>query len=395
MLKNKKWLLSFFVLAGAVSLASCGGGSSSSTSSAGGTSSSGSNSTETSSSSVATVTQYTVTFDENYTGGSTSQVLVDENTTVSKPSDPTREDYTFIGWYIDTDLSESYDFDTLVTSSFTLYAGWVDTANSLTVTFYYNYEGASDPIYLTSYFENGGRVSKPADPEREGYTFGGWYEDSACTSEFSFMKRRSENAVAYAYWQQQYTFEAEYTQLTGLDDDTCDANGNKLGQGYSGNVVGKGLIAKDSDSVGANASNGAYITNLYYNGAYLEYKIVSDSAVSDAILQLRLSAEFYDISISDDDFLVEVNGTQITYDDISFTGVITDMTSDKKRPFTTYYINTVDLVEGENTIQLIVNNTDSPQTGAGSMDSKAPMIDCLYLTTDATLTWDPYTSNLS
>lgn len=33
---------------------------------------------------------------------------------------------------------------------------------------------------------NDGKVAKPTDPTKEGYTFGGWYTDQACTKEFDF-----------------------------------------------------------------------------------------------------------------------------------------------------------------------------------------------------------------
>jgi len=343
------------------------------------------------------VEEYTITLDYNYEGITPTLIKVSKDSTLTRPTDPIRTGYFFTGWWTDQTATSSYDFSTAITSSFTLYAGWIDSTNALSATFYWNYEGSSASIYKTEYFPTNGRVSKPNDPTRDGYVFSGWYEETDCTNEFSFMKKRNENVSAYAYWVKSYTFEAEYTQLTGLDpdtDETCNSSGDKLGQGYSGNVTGKNLICSNGNS-GASASNGYYVSNLYYNGAYLEYKIVSDKAVSNVSLQLNLSAEFYNISISSDDFLVEVNGTDLTYNDISFTDVITDMNSEKKRSFTKYYINKTSLVAGNNSIKLIVNNDDTPQVGAGSMDSKAPMVDCLYLTTEANLTWSPYTSNLN
>lgn len=42
---------------------------------------------------------------------------------LAKPDKPTKRGYTFKGWY-DKDLEEEYDFDSAVTSDFTLYAKW-------------------------------------------------------------------------------------------------------------------------------------------------------------------------------------------------------------------------------------------------------------------------------
>lgn len=46
------------------------------------------------------------------------------NGSVTKPADPTREGYTFAGWYTDAACTKAYDFATAVTSDMTLYAKW-------------------------------------------------------------------------------------------------------------------------------------------------------------------------------------------------------------------------------------------------------------------------------
>ena len=46
------------------------------------------------------------------------------NGSIAKPADPTREGYTFGGWYIDAACTKAYDFATAVTSDMTLYAKW-------------------------------------------------------------------------------------------------------------------------------------------------------------------------------------------------------------------------------------------------------------------------------
>ena len=49
-----------------------------------------------------------------------------ENQTLTPPQEPTRFGFTFEGWYTDSACTEDtrYDFDSIVTSSFTLYANW-------------------------------------------------------------------------------------------------------------------------------------------------------------------------------------------------------------------------------------------------------------------------------
>ena len=67
-------------------------------------------------------TEWTVTFMSN---GTTYKTLTVENDqSVSKPSNPTRPGYTFTGWYQDNACTIPYRFGTAVTSDLTLYAGW-------------------------------------------------------------------------------------------------------------------------------------------------------------------------------------------------------------------------------------------------------------------------------
>ena len=50
------------------------------------------------------------------------------NGSIAKPADPTREGYTFAGWYTDEACTEEYKFDAAVTADMTLYAKWVKNA---------------------------------------------------------------------------------------------------------------------------------------------------------------------------------------------------------------------------------------------------------------------------
>ena len=50
------------------------------------------------------------------------------NGSIAKPADPTREGYTFAGWYTDEACTEAYDFSAAVTADMTLYAKWTKNA---------------------------------------------------------------------------------------------------------------------------------------------------------------------------------------------------------------------------------------------------------------------------
>ena len=70
-------------------------------------------------------TTYQVTFDSNGGSAVVSQSIASGNKATA-PTDPTKADNTFDGWYSDAGLTEAYDFDTLVYSDITLYAKWIE-----------------------------------------------------------------------------------------------------------------------------------------------------------------------------------------------------------------------------------------------------------------------------
>ncbi|WP_408891942.1 cadherin-like beta sandwich domain-containing protein [Paenibacillus taichungensis] len=53
-----------------------------------------------------------------------SSQSVDHNSTITEPIPPSRDGYKFFGWYTDIELTQTYDFQTPVTSSITLFAKW-------------------------------------------------------------------------------------------------------------------------------------------------------------------------------------------------------------------------------------------------------------------------------
>ena len=117
---------------------------------------------------------------------------------VQSPDSPYKYGYTFAGWYTDARLTTPFDYRyTRINGTMTLYAKWTDAPAYFTVRFNSNGGSAVNAMnvtYGTKLYQN----SLPV-PSRSGYTFDGWYEDSACTIIGGAIDVRS-NITLYAGW---------------------------------------------------------------------------------------------------------------------------------------------------------------------------------------------------
>lgn len=129
----------------------------------------------------------TVTFLSDGESAAPSQIRA--NAPAARPADPTKEGYTFIGWY----KGESeWDFETPVTPDLTLTAKW--QLNQYTITF--DTAGGSEVPSITQ--DYGTAITPPAAPTRTGYTFAGWDKTIPSTmpaGDMAITARWTENRV--------------------------------------------------------------------------------------------------------------------------------------------------------------------------------------------------------
>ena len=115
----------------------------------------------------------------------------------SFPKSPTREGYTFAGWYTAGNGGNKVTTGTVVSSSHTsLYAHW--TANKYTVTF--NSNGGSSVSKKTVTFD--GTYGTLAKPTRTGYTFDDWFTSlkGGNRKQSSSKVTTASNHTLYAHW---------------------------------------------------------------------------------------------------------------------------------------------------------------------------------------------------
>ncbi|MBR4464426.1 MAG: InlB B-repeat-containing protein [Treponema sp.] len=145
---------------------------------------------------------------------------------------PWREHYTFTRWYKDEACTAPATFPLSPSDAVKddgdyyrlhLYAGW--EIEKYTVRFIYNVSG-TEVTYQTQEVAYGEKVTKPADPEIEGYVFGGWYNDWAYTDSFDFENDSVEGEMQIIG---KLTLEPHiYVAETG-DDRTSESIGDIVG----------------------------------------------------------------------------------------------------------------------------------------------------------------------
>ena len=163
-----------------------------------------------------TNTVYTISFNTNG-GNEVVTQNVEEGKKISKPINPSKEGYEFLGWYLN---GEYFDFETKVEGNLTLEAKWKEivveenktediveeenkeeneekneeTTTKYTVTF--NSDGGTTVAKQT--VEKGKKATEPKAPTKSGYTFKGWYLG---TTKYNFSNKVTKNITLKAKWE--------------------------------------------------------------------------------------------------------------------------------------------------------------------------------------------------
>ena len=174
--------------------------------------------------------KYSVTYSING-HGEQPEVVADVKNLPSELPVLTDEGYSFIGWYLNEELTEEAQSGAAITANTTLYAKWVESVYTVT------FKGTS---LSTVEVKHGAMVEKPSDPIKAGYKFVGWYADNGYTTVFDFNSSITSDTTIYALFKQE-------SSSSDIDD---KENG-------SGEVTTKGDVEIVSAS---GAMESAYVT---------------------------------------------------------------------------------------------------------------------------------------
>ena len=157
------------------------------------------------------------------TGETFQQGVTDSDGMMRQPTAPTRDGYTFDGWYWHADYSgytdeqkaaDKVDFSQPVQSDVNIYAQWTKNADQNEIDVLYAANGgqfATGETFQQGLTDSDGMMRQPTAPTREGYTFAGWYwvsDLSGLTDEqkdlnkvdFSQSVAGKEHVTVFAQW---------------------------------------------------------------------------------------------------------------------------------------------------------------------------------------------------
>ncbi|ECQ6577403.1 InlB B-repeat-containing protein [Listeria monocytogenes] len=155
-----------------------------------------------------TVKSYTATFDKD---GTTTTQTVNYDSLIQEPTAPTKDGYTFTGWYDAETGGNKWDFaaNKMPAKNVTLYARF--STNAYTATF--DTEGTT----TTQAVDYDSLLTEPTEPTKDGYTFDGWYDAETGGNKWNFAtnKMPAKNMTLYA----RFSLKA-YTATFNVEDTT-------------------------------------------------------------------------------------------------------------------------------------------------------------------------------
>ena len=174
-------------------------------------------------------------------GNDTMQGVADSDGVMRQPAAPTREGYTFDGWYWVSDLSgltdeqkdlNKVDFSQSIAGKdhATIYAQWTKNADQNEIDVLYAANGgqfATGETFQQGVTDSDGVMRQPAAPTREGYTFDGWYwhadysgytDEQKAADKVDFSQPVQSDVNIYAQWTKNADAQAEQITVKFVDN---------------------------------------------------------------------------------------------------------------------------------------------------------------------------------
>lgn len=130
--------------------------------------------------------------------------------TASTPDTPSKNEFTFAGWFTDSDFTTRYDFATPVVDNLKLYAKFEPIVPPVHQTKYYKvtldcnngkFDGKFGSSVERMVVEEGTAIRSPGIPALQGRSFAGWYTDRSFTKKWDINEDVvTSDMTLYAKW---------------------------------------------------------------------------------------------------------------------------------------------------------------------------------------------------
>ncbi len=251
---------------------------------------------------------YVSTISFNTNGAAPIQsIQIEAGDALELPS-PTREGYTFGGWYLDTELERSANFLVLSNQDRTLYAYWIP--NTYTVTFDSN--GGSDVESVTNTFDS--EFLAPTQPTLEGYDFAGWFTDDETFLESFTFGTHPLDTDLFAKW------------TATVYDITYNLNGGMLAVGEQTSYTVEDDLVVFNDPTRVGYTFEGWYDNSAFDGDV--YVAINPNRMEDLSLFAKWTVNQYTITFD------ELGGSQVDNITQDFLTIVTAPTAPTKTGYT-------------------------------------------------------------
>lgn len=156
-------------------------------------------------------TTYTVAFNSDG-GNDVASQTVEKGKTATQPDNPTRDGYTFQGWYAG---DAPYDFQTPVTGNLVLTAHWTQDETPQPKTYTVTFDPQNGTPAETQTITEGDTATRPETPVKDGYDFQDWVNIDG--TPFDFTQPINANVLVSAKWKKQVTYTVTFDTDDGDD----------------------------------------------------------------------------------------------------------------------------------------------------------------------------------
>jgi len=279
---------------------------------------------------------FQLTYETN--GGSyVPGLTVPYGTTVALPAEnPTRDGYTFEGWYSDEALTQRVSGSVTVNEDTTIYAKW--TGNTVSYTIVYMLEEYDNATGTTSYVYDNSRTASgqvgttvyaSSAPDLTGNQYRGYERDTAWDQTSSVTIAADGSSVLVVHYKL-----IRYTLVFNLNRSTGRITMN--GQTYSGSDyrIENVVLGQDVSSMWPASSSEVYASDRYFDGwtgasgTYItkRYELIWDNVANANNSHVMTFTASWDTDSADRDaryWLQQPDGTWAVADEYTQTGLNT------------------------------------------------------------------------